>query len=319
MQKTLQSETTSPFNDAFSDEFSSSIWTFYETNLSERTRKEYLNVIRNFIKTTQTDPLKLTQKSAETYTAYLTQRVNAGKLSYSTALMRISVMRSLCEYIRFRREQQGTSYYNYFNDIVMPDVDKMLSESSLPADNEINALLELAHEAGDEKAFLIFSLAVKCGLTSSEISMLDIEYIVLDMQERFCIQFPEKKKTRRIIRLPQDISSLLNAYIDNNGISEGAVFLNQRATRLKVRDAERILNKYIEQGIEKNKIFHHFTFQDMRHTAFKYMLSGGASEDEVARYGGITAKWISRYRRIVHDRDALDTADYSIIKITPKR
>lgn len=28
--------------------------------------------------------------------------------------------------------------------------------------------------------------------------------------------------------------------------------------------------------------------QDMRHCAFKYMLSGGASEDDVAKYGGIT-------------------------------
>lgn len=302
----------------FSDEFSNSIWTFYETNLSERTRKEYLNVVRNFVKITETDPLKLTQKATEKYSNYLTERIRLGRLSYSTALMRISVMRSLCEYIRFRKNQQGKEYYNYFNDIIMPDIDKTIQQDKLPSDTELDALLQLAHQAGDAKAFLIFSLVIKCGLTSSEISNLNIEYIVLDMNERFCIQFPTKKKTSRIIRLPDDISRLLNTYIDGNGIFEGPVFLNKRNTRLKVRDAERILNSYIEQGQQNHTISHHFTFQDMRHAAFKYMLSGGASEAEVARYGGITTKWMSRYRQVIHTNDALNSADYSIIQITPK-
>ena len=48
---------TTPANiaDELSDEFNSSIWTFYQTNLSARTRKEYLNIIRNF--TGRTTPL----------------------------------------------------------------------------------------------------------------------------------------------------------------------------------------------------------------------------------------------------------------------
>lgn len=70
--------------------------------------------------------------------------------------MRISVMRSLCEYIRYRREQQGISYYNYFNDIIVPDQDKTLLEENLPTDSEINALLELAADADDDTAFLVF-------------------------------------------------------------------------------------------------------------------------------------------------------------------
>ena len=45
------------------------------------------------------------------------------------------------------------------------------------------------------------------------------------------------------------------------------------------------------------------------------MLAGGASEDEAAAYGGITTKWLSRYRHIVHATDALGSADYSIIQI----
>ena len=243
---------TTPANiaDELSDEFNSSIWTFYQTNLSARTRKEYLNIIRNFTKLTKTDPLKLTKEAAECYINELNARYTQKKLSYNTLVMRISVMRSLCEYIRYRREQQGISYYNYFNDIIVPDQDKTLLEENLPTDSEINALLELAADADDDTAFLVFSLAVKCGLTSSEISKLDVEHIVIDVQERFCIQFPPSRKTSRIIRLPKDINDLLQTYIEKYNRIEGAVFYNKHQTRLKVRDAQRILNRYIELGME---------------------------------------------------------------------
>ena len=65
----LKMAETTPANiaDELSDEFNSSIWTFYQTNLSARTRKEYLNIIRNFTKLTKTDPLKLTKEAAECY------------------------------------------------------------------------------------------------------------------------------------------------------------------------------------------------------------------------------------------------------------
>ena len=148
---------TTPANiaDELSDEFNSSIWTFYQTNLSARTRKEYLNIIRNFTKLTKTDPLKLTKEAAECYINELNARYTQKKLSYNTLVMRISVMRSLCEYIRYRREQQSISYYNYFNDIIVPDQDKTLLEENLPTDSEINALLELAADADDDTAFWI--------------------------------------------------------------------------------------------------------------------------------------------------------------------
>lgn len=219
---------TTPANiaDELSDEFNSSIWTFYQTNLSARTRKEYLNIIRNFTKLTKTDPLKLTKEAAECYINELNARYTQKKLSYNTLVMRISVMRSLCEYIRYRREQQGISYYNYFNDIIVPEQDKTLLEENLPTDSEINVLLELAANAMMIR-LLVFSLADKMRLTSSEISKLDVEHIVIDVQERFCIQFPPSRKTSRIIRLPKDINDLLQTYIEKYNRIEGAVFYNK--------------------------------------------------------------------------------------------
>lgn len=96
---------TTPANiaDELSDEFNSSIWTFYQTNLSARTRKEYLNIIRNFTKLTKTDPLKLTKEAAECYINELNARYTQKKLSYqhTGSMLHLRLCCSLCEYIRY--------------------------------------------------------------------------------------------------------------------------------------------------------------------------------------------------------------------------
>lgn len=298
-----------------SDEFMNSIWIFFESNLAVRTRRTYLNVIKNFVHITGKEPLYLTQAAADQYCQYLEERLKSNRLSYNTAVMRISVMRTLCEFIRHKKEQSGQNYTNYFNTVILPDADKTLLNEELPTENDLNGLLETVREYNDDTAFLIFSLVLKCGLTSSEISRLDVEFLVLDIQNTFCIHFPAKKHLTRIIRLPQDICTLLNTYIDQHCLYSGAVFYNQRKTRMKVRDAERLLKKYVERGMQEKRITKPFTLQSMRHAAFKYMLVGGASEEEVAKYGGITTKWMSRYRTVTNSAMALDTADYSVIHI----
>lgn len=298
-----------------SEEFINTIWIFFKSKLSKRTQQEYFAVIKGFVKITGKDPLKITPEACEKYIQYLKTRMENNRLSYTTALMRVSVMRTLCEYIRYTMNERGYEYINYFNDISLPDVDKTLSENMLPSIDELNNLLELTKKNNDNMAFLIFSLIIKCGLTSSEISGLNIEYIVLDINNNICINFPPKKGISRIIKLPSDISKLIDTYVEANSIYEGAIFLNKRHTRLKVRDAERILNKYILIGQENGLIKKHFTMQTMRHASIQYMLKGGASEQAVADYTGITTKWMSRYKRVVNSALLADAADYNIIEI----
>ena len=82
-----------------SAKFEDEIWIYFQTNLSTRTRKEYWNVVKNFDKVIGHDPMKLTRKEAREYYNYLIERVNLGKLTYNTAVMRLSVMRSVCTFI----------------------------------------------------------------------------------------------------------------------------------------------------------------------------------------------------------------------------
>lgn len=314
----MDSENNIKSENYLSDEFINTIWIFFRTKLSGRTQKEYFAVIKNFSKLTGRDPLKINREAVSKYTDYIKEKLESGRLSYTTAQMRISVMRTICEYIRFIMNEKGYEYFNYFNDISLPDIDKTIKEEMLPTVNELNYILEQAKKDNNDMVFIIFSLIIKCGLTSSEISSLNVEYIMLDINNNFCINFPSKKGVTRIIKLPDDISDLIDSYISTNAIYEGALFYNKRKTRLKVRDAERILNKYIKRGIENKKIKKHFTMQSMRHAAIQYMLKGGASEEAVADYTGITTKWMPRYRRIVNSSLLSDAADYNIIEIRSK-
>ena len=82
-----------------SAKFEDEIWIYFQTNLRPRTRKEYWNVIKSFDKITGHDPLKLTRKEAMNYYNNLIEKVNSGRLSYNTAVMRLSVMKSVCTFI----------------------------------------------------------------------------------------------------------------------------------------------------------------------------------------------------------------------------
>ena len=252
------------------DEFLYSIWNFFAASLSEKTRKNYYNVIKAYIKITGHSPLELTESDTEKYFNDLTEKIQSKRLSYSTALMRMSVMRTLCEYIRVRENNAGRNYINYFKDYILPDENKIITN-----------------------------------------------FILYDSNECLCIHFPEKKRISRIIKLPDDVSQMLLTYLEIHKIADGHIFFNKRGTVLKIRDAERLLKKYISQAKKSNNDFPDFTMQDMRHCAFKYMLSGGASEDDVAKYGGITTKWMHRYRQVVNDSAKLYAADYSTISIKP--
>lgn len=176
------------------DEFLYSIWNFFAASLSEKTRKNYYNVIKAYIKITGHSPLELTESDTEKYFNDLTEKIQSKRLSYSTALMRMSVMRTLCEYIRVRENNAGRNYINYFKDYILPDENKIITADKLPCEDDISTILDLSSKAGDDMAYMIFSLVLKCGLTSGEICSMMTNFILYDSNECLCIHFPERKE-----------------------------------------------------------------------------------------------------------------------------
>lgn len=298
-----------------SAKFEDEIWIYFQTNLSTRTRKEYWNVVKNFDKVIGHDPMKLTRKEAREYYNYLIERVNLGKLTYNTAVMRLSVMRSVCTFIETYIINHGRRYTNYFDGMSLPEQDKILNKDSIPNAREIDNLLSAALDNNDNKAFLIFSLVIKMGLTNQEICSLDKEFICRDSDNNLCFNMPPKNHIRRFICIPEDIAGLLDTYIKANNIQSGAIFLNMRKTRIKMRDTERMLALYTERLVKQRQLRRHYTMQTLRHAAISYMLLGGATKEETAAYTGVTGKWMNRYDKIV-PKDIISSAgNYNIISI----
>ena len=120
-----------------SAKFEDEIWIYFQTNLRARTRKEYWNVIRSFDKLTGHDPLKLTRKDAMNYYNSLIEKVNSGRLSYNTAVMRLSVMKSVCTFIETYTINHGKRYVNYFESMSLPEQDKIFQKDELPDTKKI--------------------------------------------------------------------------------------------------------------------------------------------------------------------------------------
>lgn len=295
--------------------FEDEIWIYFQTNLSPRTRKEYWNVVRDFDRLTGHDPLKLTRKEALNYYNTLIEKVNASRLSYNTAVMRLSVMKSVCTFIETYTVNHGRRYVNYFESMSLPEQDKILPKDAVPDAKEIDNLLSAALENNDNKAFLIFSFVIKMGLTNQEICSLNREFICRDKEGHLCFNMPPKNHVSRFLIIPDDLGKLLDTYIEAENIQSGAIFLNLRKNRIKMRDTERLLASYTEELVKARKLRKHYTMQTLRHAAISYMLIGGASKDEVAAYTGVTGKWMNRYDKIIADNVINAAANYNIINI----
>ncbi len=298
-----------------STKFEDEIWIYFQTNLSPRTRKEYWNVVKDFDRLTGHDPLKLTRKEALNYYNTLIEKVNAGRLSYNTAVMRLSVMKSVCTFIETYTVNHGRRYVNYFESMSLPEQDKILPKDAVPDAKEIDNLLSAALENNDNKAFLIFSFVIKMGLTNQEICSLNKEFICRDKEGYLCFNMPPKNHVSRFLIIPDDLGTLLDTYIEAENIQSGAIFLNFRKNRIKMRDTERLLASYTEKLVKARKLRKHYTMQTLRHAAISYMLIGGASKDEVAAYTGVTGKWMNRYDKIIADNVINAAANYNIINI----
>lgn len=298
-----------------STKFEDEIWIYFQTNLSPRTRKEYWNVIRDFDRLTGHDPLKLTRKEASNYYNNLIEKVNASKLSYNTAVMRLSVMKSVCTFIETYTINHGKRYVNYFESMSLPEQDKILPKDAIPDTKEIDNLLSAALDNNDNKAFLIFSLVIKMGLTNQEICSLNREFICRNKEGHLCFNMPPKNHISRFLIIPDDLATLLDTYLEAENIQSGAIFLNIRKNRIKMRDTERLLASYTEKLVKSRKLRKHYTMQTLRHAAISYMLIGGASKDEVASYTGVTGKWMNRYDKIIADNFINMAGNYNVINI----
>ena len=300
-----------------SKEFNDKIWIYFETNLKARTRKEYYNVVAHFTKCVGHDPYYLTLEDTKTFYEDLLNKINKEKLSYSTAVMRYSVMRSICDFIENYKINHGEEYTNYFREFSLPEQDKTIKEEDLPSLKEVDLVLNKCLECNDYKAFTIFSLCLKLGLTNTEVCHLTMENVLLVDEKHLALSLNNNKRIRRILELDTDLSKILDKYLSDYEIAHGPLFYNNRNNQIKMRDTERLLQKYIDMVNTPKERIAPFTMQSLRHIAMIMLLKGNVSKENVAKFGGITTKWMNRYERIVNKNDVDINGRMSIISINP--
>ncbi|SDN26735.1 site-specific integrase [Lachnospira pectinoschiza] len=311
--------------------------------MKARTRKEYYNVVAHFTKCVGHDPYNLSLEDTKKFYEDLIKKINNEKLSYSTAVMRYSVMRSICDFIENYRINHGEEYTNYFREFSLPEQDKTIKEEDLPSLKEVDLVLNKCLECNDYKAFTIFSLCLKLGLTNTEVCHLAFENVLLVDDEHIAISLTSSgnssRKITRILELDKDLSEILDKYIKDYEITAGPLFYNNRGNQIKMRDTERLLLKYIDmintEGSETVKaspkteaktikaskksdtklVIKPFTMQSLRHIAMIMLLKGNVSKENVAKFGGITTKWMNRYERIVNKNDVDTNGEMSILSI----
>lgn len=300
-----------------SKEFNDKIWIYFETNLKARTRKEYYNVVAHFTKCVGHDPYYLTLEDVKTFYEDLINKINKEKLSYSTAVMRYSVMRSICDFIENYKINHGEEYTNYFKEFSLPEQDKTIKEEDLPSLKDIDLVLNKCIECNDYRAFTIFSLCLKLGLTNTEVCHLTMENVLLVDDKHLALSLNNNKRIRRILELDTDLSKILDKYLSDYEIAHGPLFYNNRNNQIKMRDTERLLQKYIDMVNTPKERIAPFTMQSLRHIAMIMLLKGNVSKENVAKFGGITTKWMNRYERIVNKNDVDINGRMSIISINP--
>lgn len=300
-----------------SKEFNDKIWIYFETNLKARTRKEYYNVVAHFTKCVGHDPYYLTLEDTKTFYEDLLNKINKEKLSYSTAVMRYSVMRSICDFIENYKINHGEEYTNYFKEFSLPEQDKTIKEEDLPSLKDIDLVLNKCIKCNDYRAFTIFSLCLKLGLTNTEVCHLTMENVLLVDEKHLALSLNNNKRIRRILELDTDLSKILDKYLSDYEIAHGPLFYNNRNNQIKMRDTERLLQKYIDMVNTPKERIAPFTMQSLRHIAMIMLLKGNISKENVAKFGGITTKWMNRYERIVNKNDVDINGRMSIISINP--
>ena len=90
------------------DEFLYSIWNFFAASLSEKTRKNYYNVIKAYIKITGHSPLELTESDTEKY-------FNDLKLNIKTKYVERPIAITIGLFLKEGGYYEGSNNYYCFN------------------------------------------------------------------------------------------------------------------------------------------------------------------------------------------------------------
>lgn len=273
----------------------------------EKTIHNYKHVIEQFLDFSHKDFVSTDENDVKQYISLL-RRNKKAETSIQTYL---SIMSSFFNFLQ-EKDVIGKEITNVFSIYKPLGTHKRIASEKIPSVTDINTLLEVSKQFNTEY-YLIIALAVKCGLSESEIFNLNVGDFFVDRYKKLGIRVICEDKVR-YVKLPLDIANIVNGYVSKkkleNADKNSPLFTSIRNTRLSART----IRYNIRQINDKAGISPAITLQDMRNFTAVSLLKSGVSPQDVASTLGIGISWITRYDRAVSELD-LSMTDKSNIYV----
>lgn len=296
--------------------FSNTIWpAFCQKLKSSDSRDNYKYILDDFYRFTGLSYELCTKDNALAYDRHLERleyQDGKNKIKHSTHVARISCLRSVGDFIS--KCNFIPDYENPFLYVIVKAVDAELNDTDIPSIEDMEYLFRAAENS--PRDFLIFLLAGKCALSTSQICALKMTDLAMNEDGKLSGLTIRNGNYSHTILLPDDVLVALHRYLEIREPSE-QLFINKRHTKLKERDLQRLLKKYTSE-LRDVLCKKDFTISELKHAAVKYMRIGGATDEEIAKYtGAVTPGMFTRYNK-VSDEDMDKAVSYSVLSVNSK-
>lgn len=309
-----------------SDYFLSELYPFFESRLrnkiSQHNYRATLEGITDFI---GKDFLCLTEEDVYRYIRALLsgeiKKADGKPFTRRTVMVRLSMLRSVgafleenAEYFELTAEKNEDfcpcEYVSPFRHVTVEDTPDFCPED-IPPIEDIDLILRAAPNL---EFRVIFYLALRCGLTASEIVSLRYKDFITDADGILAIRFNQPGGEERFVKIPEDIYPEVAQYLSIVSPQASRFFLNANKRPFSVSYLHRLVrNICLSSGASTI-----WTLKDLRNACVAHMLCSGAEASEVAAFTGTLPKWIKRYDRVIEELK-LQPCDLSCIRVLPNQ
>lgn len=283
------------------------IWPdFLEHFKSPTTAASYASDIREIMEYFQKDFWMIREKEADTYFRQMENRVKQGTLSPGTMAKKFRELHSFAAFACGHRKKYriGKEYQDYYQPYLRLTEKPAPYARSVPPEH-IDRLLAAAEE--DLAAYVIILLLYRAGLTSTEITWLRPEDLILYEDGMYAVA----RGRRDLCYLPDDVARMVELLLE--GTSRGTyLFTSSRGNQFSLMQISRMLKKY-----ERMAGIPSYSAQSIRNSCGCTLFAYGADEEQTASRLGVTGIQIRRYRQEGY-REKLQREAEKLVKLSAK-
>lgn len=282
-----------------------------ETNKADSTKKSYTIAMNDFLNYANINCISHSDKNlCDAYHNHILSLGASEKYSYRTVYVKLVALSSIFDFAVNNRSRYSLpeAFTNHFQIVEKPQYSVHVNRNRIIAVDEL-AKLNAYLLANNLQLYAIVQLVSIASLKTKEILELRLNNIIKDNNGRFGIVYNKKFGTD-FVKLPLTVYDALHNYIDKHRVQskgyEDYVFIDD--LNLKPL-TERNVQRRFKSACNKAGIGE-YTLADLRNSAGAYMISGGASKQDVADYLRYNTQWASRYDHVVPEleRAACDSS-----------